>query len=79
MGHDELTHLVAHEAAGVGFQLGVGHKNVDLIEGADRRQADDPPLRVVGWNEITVVIRFWIIAGLCVAFALGIFYAEWNV
>ena len=34
---------------------------------------------MVGWNEITVVIRFWIIAGLCVAFGLGIFYAEWNV
>jgi len=29
------------------------------------------------WNEITVVIRFWIIAGLCVAAGLGIFYAEW--
>lgn len=29
------------------------------------------------WNEITVVIRFWIIAGLCVAGGLGIFYAEW--
>jgi phospho-N-acetylmuramoyl-pentapeptide-transferase len=29
------------------------------------------------WNEITVVIRFWIIAGLCVASGLGIFYAEW--
>lgn len=34
---------------------------------------------MVGWNEITVVIRFWIIAGLCVALGLGIFYAEWNV
>lgn len=29
------------------------------------------------WNEITVVIRFWIIAGICVAAGLGIFYAEW--
>jgi phospho-N-acetylmuramoyl-pentapeptide-transferase len=29
------------------------------------------------WDEITVVIRFWIIAGLCVASGLGIFYAEW--
>jgi phospho-N-acetylmuramoyl-pentapeptide-transferase len=25
------------------------------------------------------VIRFWIIAGLCVAAGLGIFYAEWVV
>jgi phospho-N-acetylmuramoyl-pentapeptide-transferase len=30
-----------------------------------------------GWDEITVVIRFWIIAGLCVAGGMGIFYAEW--
>ena len=29
------------------------------------------------WEEITVVIRFWIITGLCVAGGLGIFYAEW--
>ena len=30
-----------------------------------------------GWDEITVVIRFWIITGLCVVAGLGIFYAEW--
>jgi phospho-N-acetylmuramoyl-pentapeptide-transferase len=30
-----------------------------------------------GWDEITVVIRFWIIAGLCVAGGMGVFYAEW--
>jgi len=30
-----------------------------------------------GWDEITVVIRFWIITGLCVAAGLGVFYAEW--
>lgn len=29
-----------------------------------------------GWPETTVIIRFWIIAGLCVAVALGIFYAD---
>ena len=32
---------------------------------------------LAGWAEITVVIRFWIISGLCVAAGLGIFYAEW--
>jgi phospho-N-acetylmuramoyl-pentapeptide-transferase len=26
---------------------------------------------------VTVVIRFWIIAGVCVAAALGIFYSGW--
>ncbi len=34
---------------------------------------------LIGWNEITVVIRFWIIAGLFVALGLGLFYAEWVV
>ncbi|MFP5347744.1 MAG: phospho-N-acetylmuramoyl-pentapeptide-transferase [Actinomycetes bacterium] len=32
-----------------------------------------------GWAEVTIVIRFWIIAGLFVALGLGIFYAEWVV
>lgn len=31
----------------------------------------------LGWDEVTVVIRFWIIAGLFVAGGLGIFYASW--
>lgn len=31
------------------------------------------------WDQITVVIRFWIIGGLFVAFGLGLFYAEWVV
>jgi phospho-N-acetylmuramoyl-pentapeptide-transferase len=30
-----------------------------------------------GWAEITIVIRFWIITGICVMAGLGIFYAEW--
>jgi phospho-N-acetylmuramoyl-pentapeptide-transferase len=32
---------------------------------------------MLGWEQITVVIRFWIITGLCVATGLGVFYAEW--
>ena len=32
---------------------------------------------LLGWAEITIVVRFWIISGLCVAAGLGIFYAEW--
>jgi phospho-N-acetylmuramoyl-pentapeptide-transferase len=34
---------------------------------------------LLGWAEITIVIRFWIICGLCVALGLGAFYAEWTV
>jgi phospho-N-acetylmuramoyl-pentapeptide-transferase len=31
----------------------------------------------VGWAEITIVIRFWIIAGICALGGVGLFYAEW--
>lgn len=34
---------------------------------------------LLGWQEVTIVIRFWIIAGLFVAGGLAIFYAEWVV
>ncbi|TAL45939.1 MAG: phospho-N-acetylmuramoyl-pentapeptide-transferase [Salinibacterium sp.] len=30
-----------------------------------------------GWAEITVVVRFWLIAGFFVALGVGIFYLEW--
>ncbi len=29
---------------------------------------------LTGWAETTIVVRFWIIAGICVALGLGIFY-----
>lgn len=32
-----------------------------------------------GWAEITIVVRFWIVAGLSAAFGLALFYAEWLV
>ncbi len=34
---------------------------------------------LVGWGEVTIVIRFWIVAGLFVGLGLGVFYAEWVV
>jgi len=30
-----------------------------------------------GWGEVTIVIRFWLIAGLFAALGMGVFYAEW--
>lgn len=30
-----------------------------------------------GWAEVTIVVRFWIISGLCVAAGVGLFYFEW--
>jgi len=32
---------------------------------------------LLNWAQVTIVMRFWIIAGLCVSGGLGIFYAEW--
>ncbi len=32
---------------------------------------------LLNWAEVTIVMRFWIIAGLFVSGGLGIFYAEW--
>ena len=33
----------------------------------------------LGWDEVTVVIRFWLLAGISIATGLGIFYASWLV
>jgi phospho-N-acetylmuramoyl-pentapeptide-transferase len=32
-----------------------------------------------GWQEVTIVVRFWIIAGISAAFGVAVFYAEWVV
>ena len=32
---------------------------------------------LIGWAEVTIVIRAWIVCGLSVAAGLGVFYAEW--
>jgi phospho-N-acetylmuramoyl-pentapeptide-transferase len=29
-----------------------------------------------GWQEVTIIVRFWILAGLAVAFGMGLFYAD---
>lgn len=31
---------------------------------------------LVGWQETTVIVRFWIVAGLAVALGLGLFYSQ---
>jgi phospho-N-acetylmuramoyl-pentapeptide-transferase len=32
---------------------------------------------LMGWPEVLIVVRFWIIQGLCVGGAMALFYAEW--
>jgi len=31
---------------------------------------------VGGWSEFTIIVRFWLFAGICVALGVGIFYAD---
>jgi phospho-N-acetylmuramoyl-pentapeptide-transferase len=53
---------------------------VAFFRGFRRRLFNMAPVHhhfeLAGWNENTVIVRFWIIAGLAVAFGLGVFYAE---
>jgi phospho-N-acetylmuramoyl-pentapeptide-transferase len=32
---------------------------------------------LLGWHEVTIVVRFWLIHALGVALAIAIFYGEW--
>ncbi len=32
---------------------------------------------IKGWAEVTIVVRFWLIAGLCASVGAGLFYLEW--
>ena len=32
---------------------------------------------MLGWPEVQIVVRFWIIQGLCVGVAMTLFYAQW--
>ena len=32
---------------------------------------------LAGWTETTVIVRFWLVTGMAVAFGIGLFYADW--
>jgi len=53
-------------------------KATRIRTGTGRRVFKMAPLHnhfeLLGWQEVNVTIRFWIIAGLCVALGLGVFY-----
>ena len=52
-----------------------------LVTGKPKRIFLNSPLHhhfeEKGWNEVTVVVRFWIICGLLVMAGIGLFYVEW--
>lgn len=33
---------------------------------------------LAGWDEVTIIVRFWILSGISVAVAMGLFYAEFS-
>jgi phospho-N-acetylmuramoyl-pentapeptide-transferase len=52
------------------FRVGPGHR-------VFRMAPLQHHFELLGWEQVTIVIRFWIITGLCVAGGLGVFYAAW--
>jgi phospho-N-acetylmuramoyl-pentapeptide-transferase len=34
---------------------------------------------LLGWPEILIVVRFWIVQGLCIAVAMTVFFFEWVI
>src|SRR5690606_28680922 len=75
-----LGGLFVMETVSVMLQV-TTYKVTRRMTGTGRRVFRMTPIHhhfeMLGWEQITVVIRFWIITGLCVAAGLGIFYAEW--
>jgi phospho-N-acetylmuramoyl-pentapeptide-transferase len=65
------------EAGSVAVQMGVFKAS-----GRKKRLFRMSPIHhhfeLLGWPETTVIIRFWLISGICVASALGIFIADFS-
>jgi phospho-N-acetylmuramoyl-pentapeptide-transferase len=62
------------------IQVGV-FKVTRIRTGTGKRVFKMAPLQfhfeLSGWSDTTIVVRFWLISGLCVALGLAIFYAAW--
>lgn len=67
--------LFVMEAASVTLQ--VGYFKLTKGKRIFRMSPIHHHFELKGWQEVTVVVRFWIICGLCVAVGVGVFYAEW--
>jgi phospho-N-acetylmuramoyl-pentapeptide-transferase len=65
------------EAGSVAVQMGVFKAS-----GRKKRLLKMSPIHhhfeLSGWPETTVIIRFWIISGICVATAVAIFIADFT-
>jgi len=71
-----IAGLQVMEIGSVALQMGVFR-----LSGRTRRLFRISPIHhhfeMVGWPETTVIIRFWVISGICVAAALGFYYTDW--
>jgi phospho-N-acetylmuramoyl-pentapeptide-transferase len=65
------------EAGSVAVQMGV-FKASGRTKRLFRMSPIHHHFELIGWPETTVIIRFWIISGICVAAALGIFIGDFT-
>lgn len=76
-----LGGLFVLETVAVIIQVGVFKATKRRNGGVGRRVFRMTPIHhhfeLLGWSQVTVAIRFWIIAAVCVSAGLGIFYGEW--
>ncbi len=54
----------------------IGH--LKKLSGVGTRTAERFAFELLGWPETTVIIRFWIIQGACVATALALFIGDFT-
>ncbi len=75
-----LGGLFVFETAAVIIQVGVFKATKRRNGGVGRRVFRMNPIHhhfeLLGWSQVTVAIRFWSIAAVCVSAGLGIFYGE---
>lgn len=71
-----IAGLQVMEIGSVALQMGTYR-----LSGRTRRLFKMSPIHhhfeLMGWPETTVIIRFWLISGICVIIAIGFYYADW--
>ncbi|MFC0674696.1 phospho-N-acetylmuramoyl-pentapeptide-transferase [Brachybacterium hainanense] len=78
-----LGGLFVFETVTVILQVGVFKATKRRNGGVGKRLFRITPIHhhfeMLGWSQVTVAIRFWIIAAVCVGAGLAVFYGEWVV
>lgn len=78
---DDADALLAHRVASARRSIPLTLAAIKEIVG--KRVFRMAPLHhhfeLIGWAEVTIVARFWIVAGICVAIGLALFYGQWVV